>query len=193
MKHIEFEKLLEKFEGLLAEDEAREAVAHLAECADCAAQAAKLERFFKYANEDYEEAGQAVTARLLNIFQPKKLSAPRESIGKRLLAILTFDDWQTALNERFIFSDTRQLLYKAENYDIDLRLDFIGDKCRLSGQILPDCDGAEIEIIAENVRIKADLNENCEFVFPLISQGTYELQINLKDNFIDISEISLLN
>lgn len=194
MKHIEFAKLLENFEGLLAENEAGEISAHLAECQDCAAQSAKLEKFFSYANDNPpEEVGQSVTARLLNIFQPKKtFEIKKESFGKRLLAVLAFDDWQTALNERFTFSDTRQMLYKAKNYDIDLRLNFIGDKCQLSGQILPDCKGATVEIISENVRENAELNENCEFVFPLVSQNIYDLRIHFKDFFIEIPKFSLL-
>lgn len=194
MRHIEFEKLLKKFEGLLAESESREISAHLAECRDCAAQSAKLEKFFSYANDKpQEEVGQAVTARLLNIFQPKKtIETQKESFGKRLLAVLAFDDWQTALNERFTFSDMRQLLYKAENYDIDLRLNFIGDKCQLSGQILPNCEGATIEIISEDVREKVELNENCEFIFPLVSQNIYDLRIHFKDFFIEIPNFSLL-
>ena len=106
--------------------------------------------------------------------------------------MLAFDDWQTALNERFTFSDTRQLLYKAENYDIDLRLNFIGDKCQLSGQILPDCEGAAIEILSEKVCEKTELNENCEFVFPLVSQNIYDLRIHFKDFFIEIPNFSLL-
>lgn len=194
MKHIEFEKLLKKFEGLLAENESVEISAHLAECCDCAAQSDKLEKFFSYANDKpQEEVGQAVTARLLNIFQPKKaFEVKKASFGKRLLAVLAFDDWQTALNERFTFSDTRQLLYKAEKYDIDLRLNFIGDKCQLSGQILPDCKGATIEIISENIREKTGLNEDCEFVFPLVSQNVYDLHIHFKDFFIEIPNFSLL-
>lgn len=194
MKHIEFEKLLKKFEGLLAENESGEISAHLAECRDCAVQSAKLEKFFSYANDKpQEEVGQAVTARLLNIFQPKKaFERKKESFGKRLSAILAFDDWQTALNERFTFSDTRQLLYKAENYDIDLRLNFIGGKCQLSGQILPDCETATIEIASENVREKIEVNENCEFVFPLVSQDIYDLRIHFKDFFIEIQDFSLL-
>lgn len=194
MKHIEFEKLLEKFEGLLTENESREISAHLAGCTDCAAQSAKLENFFSYAtDESPEDVGQAVTARLLNIFQPKKkIEIEKQSFGKRLLATLSFDDWQTVLNERFIFSDTRQLLYKAENYDIDLRLSFIGDKCQLSGQILPDCKATILEITSENVSARTELNENSEFVFPLVSQEIYDLRIYFKDFFIEISQISLL-
>ncbi|HQU81873.1 MAG TPA: hypothetical protein PKY59_02035 [Pyrinomonadaceae bacterium] len=196
MKHIEFEKLLAKFDGLLADDESREIAAHLGECQDCTAQAAKLEKFFAYTNEAHEEVGQAVTARLLNIFQPKKTFQPiKESFAKKIFAILAFDDWQTALNERFTFSDTRQLLYKADEYDIDLRLNFIGDKCQLSGQILPDCENATLELIAskskEIIEI-AETSEFCEFSFSIVSKDIYDLRIYLKDFFIEISDISLL-
>ncbi|HQU83191.1 MAG TPA: hypothetical protein PKY59_08710 [Pyrinomonadaceae bacterium] len=198
MKHIEFEKLLEEIEGSFRQKKTSDSAEHLAVCGECSRQAAKLKRFFNYTEDTrHEEAlSQALTARLLNIYQAQKFAVKvkkeKESLTKKLFAILAFDDWQTALNERLTFTDSRQLLYKADKYDIDLRLNFVGDKCQLSGQILPDCEISEIQLVSGSNTETADLPKNCEFSFPLIEQKVYKLLIKLKDKSIEIKEISLL-
>lgn len=193
MKHIEFEVLIKKAEGLLSPDEAREVEKHLRVCIDCARTSQKLESFTAYvrADTDFEEVPQATTANLLNIFQPQKAAANKDSFLRKLIASLTFDDWQTALNERFVLSDERQLLYKAENFDIDLRLNFAGEKCQLSGQLFPDCAPGTIELFSGEESRKAEFNEDCEFVFPPVKNGQYTLRIKLGETIIEIQNISL--
>lgn len=193
MKHAENETLIDYFEGLMSADEAQKIVAHLAECGECAMQAQKIENFFAYLkSSDYEEVPQATTANLLNIFVPPK-RLEKASFIKKLLAVPVFDDWQIALNERFIFADRRQMLYRAEDFEIDLRLEFSGEKCQVSGQVFPDCENALIEIFSTNSHEKVSLNNDCEFVFPAIENGIYNLRISLPQTIIDIENISLLN
>ncbi|HEX8247313.1 MAG TPA: hypothetical protein VF599_03945, partial [Pyrinomonadaceae bacterium] len=129
MKHLEFEKLVKSFEGFESTAEEREVSGHLRTCAECAARAAKLENFFRYVKADKNaQVSQADTAALLNIFRPKKktVSGAGDSKIKRLLANLVFDDWQMVLQERLVFSESRHLLYRAEQFEIDLRLHFAG-------------------------------------------------------------------
>ncbi len=193
MKHIEFENLIKHFESLRSVAEGREVSEHLLNCEACAAQSRKLENFLGYVQRgDYEQVSQSVTANLLNIYKPKKTAAKKESFVKKLVANLAFDDWQTALNERFILSDTRQLLYKTDKFDIDLRLNFAGEKCQVSGQIFPDCQSASAEIFSKEFSEKVYLNQDCEFVFPPIKNGVYGLRINSADKIIEIQDISLL-
>lgn len=193
MKHIEFEVLINHFEGSLTAAGDKEVSGHLRKCRKCAAAARKLENFFGYVKKShFEQVSQAATANLLNIFKPKKAAARKDSLIKKLVAKLAFDDWQTALSERFILSDTRQFLYKAGNFDIDLRLNFAGKKCQVSGQVFPDCEPGSAEIFSGEQREKVSLNEDCEFVFPPVKIGNYDLQISLKDIVIEIQNISLL-
>lgn len=193
MNHIEFETLLKYFENLLPIVRGQEISEHLRNCRTCAAQSQKLENFLSYAQKsEYESVSQSVTASLLNIYRPKKLEAKKESFVKKLAATLAFDDWQIALNERFILSDTRQLLYKADKFDIDLRLNFVGEKCQVSGQVFPDCQNATAEIFSKEFKERILLNQDCEFVFPPIKNGVYDLRINSEDTIIEIQDISLL-
>lgn len=192
MKHIEFEKLLEIYERGEVSDE--KITAHLRVCPKCAARAAKLKNFLIYSKTDKsEKVGQRVTANLLNIFQPRKKSARRKkSFAEKILAKLVFDDWQIALNERHGFSDSRQLLFKAGDFEIDLRLQLTDDKCRISGQIFPSCEKGSVEIYSEDFRLETETDENCEFVFSPVEQGVYDLRFDLDSHSILIEKISLL-
>lgn len=197
MKHPEFEKLVRSFEGLLSISEEQEISSHLRACALCGAQARKLESFFGYASADkHEPVSQADTARLLNIFRPEKSasSSENESFVERLLANLVFDDWQTALGERFVADDSRQLLYRAGQFEIDLRLHFADGKCVVSGQVFPDCGKlGSAEIFSETTSEKVFLNDYCEFVFPPFQEGIYNFRIDSSGKLIEIENLSLIN
>jgi hypothetical protein len=194
MKHPPFAKLLNKFEGSLTEIESHEIAEHLAACAECNMQARKISEFVNYSeSEKFESVPQNVTANLLNIFQPTgKANQKRESAVKRLFASLVFDDWQTALNERYVYSDNRQMLFKAGDFEIDLRLSFSGDKCQVSGQIFPDCFDGIVEIATAEISEKTGFNESCEFQLPPVANGVYELRLNIDDKLIAIQDFSLM-
>ena len=196
MKHPEFEKLVKNFEGLLSLAEKQEVAEHLDGCSECAALGEKLENFFSYVNTSlYEPVPQADTARFLNIFQPKKnRSAESQSLSERLFANLIFDDWQMALNERYAATDTRHLLYRAERFEIDFRLNFFGGKCQVSGQIFPDCGtAATAEIYSEETSEKIFLNDYCEFVFPHLKEGIYNFRVTIENKILEIENLSLVS
>ena len=195
LPHIEFEELVRRAEGNLSDftDE------HLADCAVCRTNLQRLQNFFEFAeNNSTETVPQATTAHLLNVYQPPK-RAKKEGFVTRLKGVLTFDDWlpEFAVNERLAFSDTRQLLFRADDYEIDLRLNFAAGRCQINGQIFPDCAGAEVEISSENfadkVSHKVLLNEYCEFVFPFVAEGIYDFKIILKDKEIEIPQIAFVS
>jgi hypothetical protein len=192
MKHIEFAKLIQKFEGLRSSDE-QEISEHLLVCADCTLLQKKIAGFFNYVEfEKSANVAQSVTANLLNIYQPKKTAPKKEGLVKRIFGELVFDDWQFALNERLAFSDTRQMLYKVEDIEIDLRFQFINGKCFVSGQIFPDLkEKGKVKLIFESGQTETELNENREFGFPPLPEGVYALEIHLNNVYIEISELSL--
>ena len=192
MKHTDFEKLINSFEGSLPDTDVEEIAQHLSECDKCAAEARKLEDFFAYVKADKtEQVSQATTARLLSIFRAKKPITER-SFTQRLLARLVFDDWQMALNERYAASDFRQLLYRAEGFELDLRLNFFDGKCQLTGQIFPSCgEPSSVEISSEKTSEKVSLNDYCEFTFSPLNEGIYSIRFSIDETIIEIESISL--
>ena len=194
MKHIEFETLLQYFEGHMSQADGRKISAHLETCNICTTEARKLENFLGYVQiAKSENVPQSTTANLLNIYKSPKSKMKAAFSLKEIFASLSSDDWQLAMNERYIFSDTRQLLYKAEGFDIDLRLSFTGEKCQVSGQIFPDCFNATAEIVSAQRREKVLLNQDCEFIFPPIENGVYDIRFNSGKTIIVIKKVSLLN
>ncbi len=194
MNHIEFEKIVKNVEGTLPLTENRIVEEHLSGCAECAAKAKKLNHFLAYVRADRsEKVPPALTANLLNIYQPKKIAPKKDSFVSRILATLAFDDWQMALNERLVFSDTRQFLYKTENIDIDLRLHFTDGKCQVSGQVFPNVTNLHVEIFSDEFVEKVSLNRHSEFIFPALKQGIYGLRLNSDECLIEIAELSLVS
>ena len=198
-QHIEFEKLVGLAESNMTANELQNMDEHLSECSHCVGLLQKLENFISYSQQQtYEAVPQPTTANLLNIFQPSK-PIIKQTFTERLRGILTFDDWlpEFAVNERLAFSDTRQMLFRAADYEIDLRLNFAAGRCQINGQIFPDCAGAKVEISSENfadkVSHKVLLNEYCEFVFPFVAEGIYDFKIILKDKEIEIPQIAFVS
>lgn len=194
MKHIEFDKLIEFFEDSQSANEAREISIHLELCADCADQMRRLESFFSYAPPTAdEEVSQATTARLLNVFQPKNTAPARESILSKLFGKLIFDDWQTATNERFVFSDNRQMLFRAGEFDVDLRFDLSGEKCLIAGQIFSDADltDGKIEVFFAEESMTTSLNEFGEFNFSPLAADEFNFKISVAETVFEIERISV--
>lgn len=195
-RHIKFEKLVQRAEGFLPFDELQTVEKHLSECDACALQMRRLDNFFQItAKNNFEKVPQFVTANLLNIYQKPQQKPQRSGPLKRLLGLLVFDDWlpEFAVQERSASLDTRQLLYRAERYEIDLRLNFSAGKCQVSGQIFPDCSGGKINVFSENASVQTDLNEHCEFILPTVEEGVYSLQTETADEIIEIQNLSLIS
>jgi|ERR1043166_4387937 hypothetical protein len=193
MKHIEIETLIRKFERQLAVTEEQEITSHLAGCGECRVEAAKLADFFTYAESHRTgEVPQAATARILNLYQRKPpINQTEAKNGFSNIASLIFDDWQMAVNERFSGSDTRQLLYRVGECEIDLRLELVGEMCRVSGQIFPECAGAEVEISSATHTAASTVNEFGEFTLDPIPQGNYDFRIRIDDEVLNIEKILL--
>lgn len=192
LQHIEFEELVRRAESSLPDKNTDE---HLAECTACFDGLQKLKDFFTYAETDSTETvPQSATANLLNIYQPT-IKAKRENIADRIRAILAFDDWlpEFAVNERLSFADTRQMLFRAAEYEIDMRLNFADGKCQASGQIFPDCENGEIEISAKDFKETTLLNAYCEFILPFVPEGIYDFKLRLDNIEIEIKQVSLFS
>ena len=196
MKHLEFRKLVDFFEGRLPEGEYTKVAAHVEGCAECSAASSKLENFFRYVSgRGHARVPQSTTANLLNIFTPPRKPHPRPSFYEVLKPLLVFDDWSLASNERIAYSDTRQQFYNAGKHSIDLRFNFTGDKCQVAGQVFTECSEGFVELTSSEesseIDIKVDLDDTCEFVLPIVEQGNYKLAFRISDSIIEFGEIDL--
>lgn len=193
LPHISFEALVDYNEKKLVPSQEKDILEHLALCNSCSAQSKRLKEFLELTrNRLTEQTPQTTTAACLNLFESQE-TRRKESLIKKVLGSLVFDDWQMAfvINERLSESEFRQLLYNAENYDVDLRLIPIEKRWVIAGQILGECNGGKVQIHSDNFVEEVFLNESCEFVIQNVPDGSYALKVFLEDVEIEISELLL--
>ena len=87
---------------------------------------------------------------------------------------------------------SRQLLYSAEDTDLDLRITMQNDECVLAGQVIgAGCTEGDVEISGVTGRSTATLNDVCEFTLPPVPAGHYSLILRMHDREIEIPELEL--
>lgn len=113
---------------------------------------------------------------------------------RRIIALLTFDSHNAgpAFGVRSLPPASRQMLYSAEDIDLELRITMQNDECILAGQVIGEgCAEGQVEISGVAARSKATLNEVCEFQLPPIPPGNYSLTVRILDREIEIPELEL--
>jgi hypothetical protein len=135
------------------------------------------------------DAPRDVLTAAINVF-----SQERRSPLRRIVAFLIFDSRNTgpAFGVRSLSAASRQLLYSAEETDLDLRITVQNDECILAGQVIGEgCVGAQVEISGVAGSSTTTLNEVCEFTLPPIPVGNYSLTVRMLDREIQIPELEL--
>ena len=186
--HISLEVLTDIAEDR-ATSEAREAaMAHVKTCAPCGDTLRGLKRLISLMKDDtLQDAPRDVLFSAINIFSP-----PTQPPVRRIIATLMFDSRTSAraFGMRSLHSVSRQLLYSAEDADVDLRLTIENEECILAGQVIRDsCAGGTVEIAGATGAAQGRLNELCEFVLPPVPIGTYSLRLTMPDVDIEILEL----
>jgi len=135
-----------------------------------------------------QDAPRDVLVSAINIFSPQVRPVPR------IIATLMFDSRAAApgFGMRSLHSSSRQLLYSAQDADLDLRITIQNEECIVAGQVIRDpCAGGIVEISGPAGAAQASLNELCEFALPPLPVGTYSLRLTMSDIEIEIPELEL--
>jgi anti-sigma factor RsiW len=190
--HVSFERLVDLVEGRLPPNEQLQLLAHVSGCARCAADKAWLERVIGLMRTDTtEDAPPVVIARTRRMFQARAAPTPTEL--RRIPALVHFDSWQRplALGVRSGQPGARQLLLKAEDYDLDVRIAPAGAAWQVSGQLLgPDTNG-QAELQGEAGMVQAKLNDLGEFSLPPTSPGVYSLIVRLGHLAVELPQLEI--
>ena len=188
--HISLETLADIEEGRLPAADREAAMVHVATCPSCDERLRLLRQLiFRMRSDTMVDPPLHVLMSAVEIF-----SSPVQSLLPRLIATLVFDSRSTtpAFGMRSLHSNSRQLLYSAQETDLDLRITVQNQECFLSGQVIREhCEGGVIEISGETGSVEASLNDLCEFALPAIPVGHYSLKIRLPDVEIEIPELEL--
>ena len=112
----------------------------------------------------------------------------------RIIATLIFDSRNAgpAFGMRSLRTTSRQLLYAAQQADLDLRITIQNEECVVAGQVIREgCVGGLVEISGATGSAEASMNELCEFTLPAIPLGDYSLRVRMLDVEIEIPKLEL--
>jgi hypothetical protein len=193
-QHIPFARLADLAEKRAAADERTASMAHLSSCAVCAQQVERLEQVLGLMTTDTAtDAPRDVLAYALSIFSDY---AREPSLLRRIVAALSFDSSSNlapAFGVRSGQTTSRQLLYSAEENDIDLRITPEQENWIVAGQVLgEDCVGGRIELEGRSGELTAvHLNDLCEFTLPPVPAGSYTVRLRLGNVEVEIPQLEL--
>jgi hypothetical protein len=195
-QHIPFAKLADLAEKPAGADERTASMAHLSSCAVCGQKVERVEQLLALMKTDTAtDAPRDVIAYALNIFSGHENSR-EPSLLKRIVAALSFDSSSNlapAFGVRSGQTTSRQLLYSAEENDIDLRITPERENWIVAGQVLgEDCVGGRIELEGRSGELTgADLNDLCEFILPPVPAGSYSVRLRLGNVEVEIPQLEL--
>jgi hypothetical protein len=197
MRHLNAENLMEYVEGH-ATVEAKTAVdSHLSQCSDCTELKQELEQFILQLQADaaFEPPADLVQWGV-SLFQP--MLQPKESAGgkiRKFVASLVFDTFDEPMlaGVRRVGAPPRQLLFRAGDVDVDVKIESMeaNDRISLVGQVLSNTekffDNTPVKLESHGtVRYKTMTNFVGEFAFDEVPKDTYHLSVDLPEGQITL-------
>ena len=192
-RHPRFDDLSALADARLAPAAQAKIEAHLAGCDRCGADRAWLERTLSLMRTDVgEDAPPAVIARAIRLLRPTAQPATG-SLRRRIVAALSFDSRGITLAPglRSAGAQPRQLLFSADEYEIDLRISPAGAAWALAGQVLGPGEGGAVRLEGAAGAAEVALSALREFSLPPAVAGRYALRLLLGDTEIAIEELAL--
>jgi hypothetical protein len=164
---------------------------HLATCESCRRQVAQLSQILNVmASDELEMPPMSAIKGVLAMLPP---AAPQPSLLLRLQAVLRLDSGTGSLayGLRGGQGKSRQLLFSAGAYEIDVRLRPNGNQWTIMGQLLGDAEVGVVRLTDGKNTFVSEINVVGEFTFQSVPAATYTLIIAVEDIEMEISNIVL--
>jgi len=202
MRHLSVEAILDRIQN--AGDSAGYAAtdahaAHLAACGDCSETLNELKGLVHFMADDAaNEPSPEALAWSLEIFQPVLTVESGSTHPIRRIARLIFDSFEQPLPAGVraglvpIGSVPRQLLFRAGDVDVDLRIESdMDNRISLSGQVLsetvPFFQNTPVRLESHGVaRFRTQTNPVGEFSFDAVPSDTYHLSMDLPEGQVTL-------
>jgi hypothetical protein len=185
--HIDTETAFDLMEGRLETEMARQWNDHLLTCRLCASEMDTFQSFRESLKRPHlENAPGRMMSAAVSLFQaPRAASEP--SRIRRVFANLTFDSFTQPLfaGARGGNGNNRQVVLRAEEFDIHVRVWITNESRELLGQIQPRgtstfIEHARLHLLQNGERVSsAEVNDLGEFHFSFVPDGYLSLQIDL--------------
>ena len=194
--HIPFSQLADLVEDRLTPDEREQLEKHIAGCPLCSNEMAQLKHLVELMRTDTSEgAPPGAIARAVGLFRSRTMPASTVSdLHRHILAVLRFDSkgLAPAFGVRSGEPGARQLLFSAEAYDIDLRIETSDQAWIVSGQVLGESVvGGRVVLQGTTGTKQATLNEQSEFALPPAQAGIYKLILHLTSVDVEVDDLRL--
>src|SRR5215471_5772533 len=139
MRHVSLETLMNCIDGSASEAERSAAETHVMNCKDCADQKQEFQVLVARLREDsaFEPPANALNYSI-DLFQP--VIRPDRTKVRQFIASLVFDTFDQPLvaGMRRVGTPPRQLLFRAGDVDVDVKIESMeaNDRISLAGQVL---------------------------------------------------------
>jgi hypothetical protein len=194
MQHITAEELIDYTDGIGSETERSAIAAHFTNCNNCAELKQELQTLIaRLQNDASFEPPPELLNWAISLFQP--VAKPSESRLRSFIASLVFDtfDQPQLAGVRRVGTPPRQLLYRAGEVDIDVKIEAMeaNDRISLAGQVLSGetkfFDNAPVRLESHgSVRYCTNTNVVGEFSFDEVPKDTYHLSVDLPEGQITL-------
>lgn len=169
---------------------------HMRSCTECTERVEEYRRLDHLLKQDASfEPPADLVSWAVNLFQPLVRPEARPGMVRRLVAALVYDTFeQPALGgvRSLAVAPARQLLFRAGEIDVDLRIESAGrkDQLRMIGQVLGrSAFLADAPVRLEShgvVRYRSRTNPVGEFSFEDVAKDTYNLTVDLPEGQVTL-------
>lgn len=166
---------------------------HLAECSHCSAQLQTIRQTTSLMRSDVIENAPIDLVKYVKGIFRQRTAQRKPSTLSRIVAALTFDSL-TAAPAYGVRSQAggRQLVYSAEDIDIDVRVSAEDEEWQIAGQVPGAfCTTGEVTLESDSFSATTKLSELCEFSFSPVPEGTYKLSVQLDDVTIETPPLEI--
>ena len=196
MRHLTADRLMEYMDGQLTQETRATIDDHIKSCRDCEEMRHELQLFVnKLQSDSSYEPPVEVLQWGVSLFQP--MLQPKETLGgkvRKIVASLVFDTYDQVLSGvRRVGLPPRQLLFRAGDVDVDVKIESIenNDRIALVAQVLSNndkfFDNTTVKLESHGmVRYKTMTNFVGEFVFDEVPKDTYHLSVDLPEGQITL-------
>jgi hypothetical protein len=197
-RHPPFHRLADLAEGMLDGSERATVQRHVSDCARCSNDVDWLGRTIALMRTDQTEAApEHVVKRAVRLFAQRRPSVHADVV-QHLIGVLRFDSAGAApaFGLRVGADDAmRQMLYEAEEYEIELRTSTAANGATVVGQLLGAAgplESADVELVGAEARVRTRLTDLLEFSLPAVPPGIYRLELRLDSSTaIEIPSLNL--
>lgn len=190
-RHIPFAQLVDLVDGRVATHVAAKLRAHITLCPHCTRERHRLTHTLNLLQTDTsEDAPPAVITRALALLRPVH---PIMEVLQRIWATLRFDSAQMtpALGLRSGQAQARQLLFQADDLDLDLRVTPSGSGWAVSGQVLGPTTAGLVELQGSTATTDTLLDDLGEFTLPSVPPGVYTLVLRFPSREVGIAALDI--